>query len=775
MRAFQRRFRWTAALLGAALIFVDPASAQLPVFAGDPVDPGTGAAYVILPGVASVQPGEDEDFNSDDDVITPAVIGDVDVVLRTGGGYAGGPIPAPAASVAAAPVVVAGGAHGSAGTEVVFQMILSDGAASPATGNPLTGAQHDDRAVLIFAYPDLDGDGFIGATNADGSTDNAIERQESFTIVGRQVALIDAGVASGNLAVALGAPASAGGLGVVVGGGALFGETGPEYFDGPWAGTSLPIMPPVDPTDIIGGGNGVRAPDPIEEYLVELELEYEKWFLPEPGHPTLGTPYAIPLDGTNVTVDLLQSQSGPATGAALAVAIDNATFVAGPTRRLMPLAGSGGRIVAEATTTLSLPDSGSGNARTVYVYAADVLGNNADPSTPISVTLSTDTGCAITAPDTDGQPLSETVTLASAQAVAITLDDVGGSNDRPANVRLRAVVDGVPLAYVDVTDGPVTCGNGALNAGEECDDGNVLDGDGCESDCSISRVHDSVVLTPKPLALSLRAGDVERRKRIKVKVQNADLAESSGHTLRLIAADGDCPVGTVVGLADFDRATAGYQDTIHLAGGAKANAEIEIRVTRAAFTSLNSDTPSRCAVELSVASDLVGSSDPNPTNDSTALTLDVIDAGDSESAAVHESYIAAARPVSVRLGAGRISTEKSVKLPVFNADVVPGPEDPGHEVIVSVDPLDCPPALVAALDVDRSTEGNQDRIVLRGGRKAITRLTLHMAAADFTSRNAKSPARCTAEVRVTGPGGESDASNDVTRLVIDVVDGNDGP
>ncbi|MBN1774273.1 MAG: hypothetical protein JXB32_23640, partial [Deltaproteobacteria bacterium] len=31
---------------------------------------------------------------------------------------------------------------------------------------------------------------------------------------------------------------------------------------------------------------------------------------------------------------------------------------------------------------------------------------------------------------------------------------------------------------------PVTCGNGVTNSGEDCDDGNLVDGDGCESDCT---------------------------------------------------------------------------------------------------------------------------------------------------------------------------------------------------------------------------------------------------------------------------------------------------
>ena len=86
-----------------------------------------------------------------------------------------------------------------------------------------------DTASLIAAAADVallvDGDGVIGPTNADGSADNEIERQEALTIIGRQVGLIDSGVGTGNLAVALAAPASAGGLGVVVTGTALAGST----------------------------------------------------------------------------------------------------------------------------------------------------------------------------------------------------------------------------------------------------------------------------------------------------------------------------------------------------------------------------------------------------------------------------------------------------------------------------------------------------------------------------------------------------------------------
>ena len=84
-------------LLALLLLAAMPvAAAQLPVFAGDPIDPTTGAPYIILPGVPLVNPGPDGRFGNRDDIIDPSIIGDVDLVVRTGGGYAGGPIPAPA-------------------------------------------------------------------------------------------------------------------------------------------------------------------------------------------------------------------------------------------------------------------------------------------------------------------------------------------------------------------------------------------------------------------------------------------------------------------------------------------------------------------------------------------------------------------------------------------------------------------------------------------------------------------------------------------------------
>lgn len=758
-----------------AFLAAVPAVAQLPVFSGDPVDPSTGNAYVVLPGVFSVQPGNDEDFNTGDDVINPAITGDVDIVVRTGGTFAGGAIPAPASTVASAPGIIAGGTHSGVGDEVAIQVIVSDGAPTPAAGAPLLGPEHDSRAFLVLAYPDLDGDGVVGPTNADGSADNQIERQEVLTIIGRQVGLIASGVGTGNLGVSLAAPASAGGLGVVVTAAVLMGSTGPKYFDGPWAGTLQPIMPPVNAEDVIGGGNGVRAPDPVDEYLVEFEIEYAKWFSPAPGHAVLGTPYAIPLDGSSVTVDLLRSESAPANAATLALAVDAATFVADAAKRVLPIVGAGsGREVVEIVKTVSLEDDGPGNAVSLRLFASDVLGNAADPAAPITVTLTAPAGLSITSPDGDSNTTTETIVLSNAAAAEIEIDDAGGANDGPANMRLVASIDGVPTSFVDFLSTSPSCGNGQLDAGEACDDGNNIDGDGCQADCTLSSSHDSVVLPPKPLTLKLRGSDTTRTKSVRIKVRNADDKEKPGHVVRLIAEDGDCPSGTIASGPDFDRKTPGDQDSLLVAGGSTKSAEIVVSVARADFTALNGKTPARCTLQFRVEADIVGgNTDPAPSNDATPLEINVIDTGDAEVATAHESFVESLKPLTLRISRGADKREKTIKATVVNADIVPEAEKPGHLVTVVTDDFECPAGTLDAIDLDRRTDGDQESVVLAGGRKGRGALTVLVDTDDFLSRGKKSPARCLATVRVEGPGGDLDASNDVTRLVLDVYDGND--
>src|SRR5690349_18746661 len=70
--------------------------------------------------------------------------------------------------------------------------------------------------------------------------------------------------------------------------------------------------------------------------------------------------------------------------------------------------------------------------------------------------------------------------------------------------------------------------------------------------------HDSVVVPLRAKSLKIRSGSTELFTTVSVTVRNADVlpqSEVPGHTIRLIASDGDCPAGTVAGLPDFDSHT----------------------------------------------------------------------------------------------------------------------------------------------------------------------------------------------------------------------------
>lgn len=450
-------------LIATALLLLAARAGAQPVFSGDPVDPGSGLPWIIQPGAPLYSPGDDEKFGTGDDVLQPATIGDVDLVVRSVA-FAGA-IPATAASVAAAPVLIAGGTPTGIGSDAVFQLAVSDGAASPAAGNPLTGPELNGRGVLVLAYADLDGDGVVGPTSADGDADNELERQEAIAPIGRQVALLAAGGALGDIAVATGAPASAGGLGVVLAAVGLTGPSAPVYLDGAPIMTRLPLLFPVDLTRVTG--NTPPPPDP--NYLVDVEItpEVGRWFIPGPGDAVPGEPFAIPLDGTSVSNDLLQARAGSAVAAALAQPIA-AGFVADVSRRVLPAVGNGGsRVPVERVDALAIADDGPGNGATVLVFPADRLGNPADPAPPsTTVVLRGGAGLAIAAPDSDGNPLQETITFTSAEAVAVTLDDTGGGGDSGAVTDLVATIDGVPSAAVRFTIGTGSGGGGALGGAQ---------------------------------------------------------------------------------------------------------------------------------------------------------------------------------------------------------------------------------------------------------------------------------------------------------------------
>jgi len=438
------------ALAMTALLPAIVAAQPFPVLDGDPVDPSVGRAYQILPGVPLILPQANGKF--DPPIVVSGTIGDVDLVIRAGSPAVGPSMPAPAE---VPPVAIAGGTRVVDGSEVPFTVIVSDGSAG--LGVPLLGPQMDGLPVIVFAFADLDGDGFVGPTAADsaGLLDDTRERQESDFVVGRTAAVFVNGVATGSVAVWRGAPASSGGLDVVLVAAAYVGPFSPQFMlgnvpDGPAVSTMLPFFPRFDPTRVVDakGQGGPAGPD------VRLGVSLEAAFDPPVGDAELGTPFALPTDGSSPTIDRAVVQSGAMSRARFVRPSVAAGFPTGTEMALLP--GAAGTLW-EPLDHASLPDDGPGNPVVARLVPVDLFDNVTDPPAGATVTLVAGAGVRIASPDSDGDPAVETVALASAAGVDVVLDDTGTAADGPGSSMLTVLRDGLPVDELALT---LTIGGG---------------------------------------------------------------------------------------------------------------------------------------------------------------------------------------------------------------------------------------------------------------------------------------------------------------------------
>jgi len=420
------------------------------IFDGDPVDPATQRAYAILPGVPLILPQPDGKF--DPPIVDPSIIGDVDLVVRAASLGIGPVMPPP---VTTPPVAIAGGLHVAPGSEIPFTVIASTG--GPGAGTPLGGTSLDGIPVVVAAFADLDGDGAIGPTPADGTADDAREAQEADFVVGRQVAIFSGGVAEGTLAVWKGAPASAGGLTVILTAMAYVGPFSPGFFegnvpDGPGVATSLPMFPRLDPDRIIEGRGRGGPADPDER----LGFEWEPAFDAVVETPTLVGLFALPTNGSNVTIDRAVVVGGSVSRARF---LGPAGLTGFSAESEAPLFRGAGGALLEPRGTISLPDDGPGGGVSVQLVPVDALDNVTDPPPGTAATLVAGPGLVIADPDTDGDPARETVQLGSAAGVAITVDDGGGANDSGTASSVVVVMGGAPVESLAVELTPGTGGS----------------------------------------------------------------------------------------------------------------------------------------------------------------------------------------------------------------------------------------------------------------------------------------------------------------------------
>jgi cysteine-rich repeat protein len=316
------------------------------------------------------------------------------------------------------------------------------------------------------------------------------------------------------------------------------------------------------------------------------------------------------------------------------------------------------------------------------------------------------------------------------------------------------------------------CGNGRLEGLEQCDDGNGEEGDGCQNDCTHTPVHDSVILPQKPVEVSLRGSEII--KSLPLSVYNADDSppESPGHLIQVIAADGTCPPGTIQGQPDFNRDIGGDQDTLNVAGGTRSTARVAIRATTDSFPGLDRKVPRRCTLSFSARAAVSGSYDPTPENNTIAVELNVY-AGSNElvtlppGTELPEFSIRSLKPLKVSIPKGNASSVKTLRFTAVASEL---PAAVDRLVGVGAGEGTCPAGTVGIIRLEGQM---QDTVPLSAGRNVRGDATLVVSASAFHARGRRLPARCTASFTASSPFGDSKATSHTTNVLIEVFDRND--
>ncbi|MCX8070833.1 MAG: matrixin family metalloprotease [Candidatus Binatia bacterium] len=278
-----------------------------------------------------------------------------------------------------------------------------------------------------------------------------------------------------------------------------------------------------------------------------------------------------------------------------------------------------------------------------------------------------------------------------------------------------------------------------------------------------SSLHDAVVVPPPGAKVRIRRGKSEVYVPLTVTLRHGDTWGDKAR-FRLVAQDGTCPTGTVGG-ANFGQFT-NTPDQVELAPAAQAKATVWLSVRSAEFITADGGDPARCELVFTAEPVATDNIDPVPGNESVRVPLDVVDENDFVSRDQDARLVLEQiKPVTLRLPRGKTELRKLVTVKIRTG---PAPDN----VSVHVNPGTCPgglvqPALIPKLS--RTFAG----VAMGSNARVSAQIPLVFQLDTVTSIFPGSPARCTAEVRVTGQNPDGNPTNNAQPLVIDLRDDND--
>lgn len=450
-----------AALAVAAFALLLPGANCEIVKEGDPLlnrDAFDGArwdAAEIVPGTPWIVAGPDREIGTDDDRIRTKVVGDVDLVLRSARTTIGATVPPPTAASAPTAWPIAIAEPFGEGVAVPYVVVPVDGHTSAPFGTPGAPPYWNGLALLVLAFADLDGDGFIGVTLLDGNALDAALEEAEWEPVGRAFAIGAGSVASGALQIGVGGPAARPAR-VALAAAAWAGATDPGFMGGnvavgPAVTTRLPFLPELAPQRVLEGGAagpGPATPDSL------VGVEVRVGYAPDPADPRIGEAFTLRLDGSDATIDTAFARSGAANRFGVVQVPDPLTYRGMPARPLRPaVASGGGPRAVEVLTRARVADDGSASRALVSVVALDRLDDVTEPAVTTAVTLRTSGPVRIAFPDLDGNPHVEMVLVSDAVGAAVELDDTGAAFDGPDDdtlvVETATSIARIPLLLPD--------------------------------------------------------------------------------------------------------------------------------------------------------------------------------------------------------------------------------------------------------------------------------------------------------------------------------------